>query len=150
MTGVKANWHLADLDVDDSDPLDIRQLAKPINLSGTIPALERELQASLRIEGRKYAQGVYCELKFEEDWPNTFTCRTCPKRTEDPDNPMFSVCTMSLRQMDIIEELQAARLGGQDAVLEALAAAHGDWAIWEATDLVEAHGAWAMADAIGV
>jgi hypothetical protein len=136
--------------VDDSDPLDIRQIAKPIDLSGDTAALERELQASLRIEGRKYEQGVYCELKLTEDWPNTFSCRTCPHRTEDPEDPMAAVCAMSMRQMDILDEIRIARSGGQEAVLEALAEAHGDWAVWEAEDLLAAHGAWAMSDAVSV
>lgn len=147
MSGVRADWFLADLDLDDSDPLDIRMVATPIDLSGNLAALQRELRASLRIEGRKYEQGLYCELKLEHEWPDAWSCRTCPHRTEDPDNPMMSICAMSMRQMDILDEIEIARSGGATAALAALGDAHGDWAVWEGQDLLEAHGEWALAGA---
>lgn len=151
MSGVRANWHLADLmSDDDSDPLDIRSVAKPIDLTGGEAALQRELQASLRIENRKFNQGVYCDLKLTEDWPTAFSCRTCPQRTEDPNNPMAAVCAMSMRQIEIMEQMAALRTSSDEAIWAALAEAHGRWASWEAQELVEAHGDWALTDAVGV
>lgn len=151
MTGVKANWHLADLMADDdSDPLDIRTIAKPIDLTGGVAALERELQASLRIENRKFNEGVYCELKLTEDWPTAYTCRTCPQRTEDPGNPLAAICAMSLRQIEIMDQITALRTSSDEEIWAALEEAHGDWAVWEAQELVEAHGDWALTDAVGV
>jgi hypothetical protein len=150
MAGTRANWHLADLDLDDSDPLDIRTVAKPIDVRGDVAALQRELAASLRIENRKAEQGIFCQLKLSEDWPTGYSCRTCPHRSEDPENPMAAICAMSMRQIDIIEEIGVLRMGSEEALGQALADAHGGWAAWEAQDLAAAHGDWAMADAVCV
>lgn len=147
---MKANWHLADLLPDDLHPLDIRTMGTPIDLTGGIPKLQAELRAALRIESRKFNDGVYCELKFTEDWPNAWSCRTCPHRTENPEDPMSGICASSLRQMDILDQIELLRQDSPEGALAALADAHGPWAAWEAADLVEAHGEWAMADAVGV
>jgi hypothetical protein len=143
---VKANWHLAKLEMDDQDPMDIRQFATPIDVGGQEARLHRELAASLRIEARKYEAGVSCELKSEHNWPDEWSCRTCPERTEDHDDPLAIICSMSMRQIDILEEIALLRVNPDEALLRALADAHGDWAIWEAEDLWAAHGEWALAE----
>lgn len=147
---MRANWHLADLVPDDPDPLDIRTVGTPIDLTGGIATLQAELRAALRIENRKFKEGVHCELKLTEDWPNAWSCRTCPHRTENPEDPMAGICASSMRQMDILDQIELLRQESPEGALAALADAHGPWAAWEAEDLVEAHGEWAMADAVGV
>lgn len=143
---VKANWHLADLKMDDRDPMDIRQFATPIDIGGQEARLRGELAGSLRIEARKYNQGLFCELKLNKNWPDEWSCRTCPERTEDHDDPMAVICSMSLRQIDIMDEIALLRCEDDEMVLRALADAHGGWAVWEAEDLCAAHAEWALAE----
>lgn len=138
MSGVKANWHLADLMPDDTDPMDIRDFAKPIDLNQEAQ-LRKDLAISLRFEGRLYDQGITCELKSDDG----MGCRTCPHRSEDPDVPLTRLCMLSLRQLAIQDDLAIARLGREEAQARAIMEAHGDWAVFEAEAILKAHAEWA-------
>lgn len=146
MAGVKANWHLADLMPDDSDPMDVRTVGKPIELDADVARLRMELRGSLSIENRLYNQGISCELKLQDGW----SCRTCPHRTEDVEDPLSRICRMSMRQLEIVDEIDALSRSRDEALAEAIVRAHGDWAVFEAEAVLAAHGDWALADAVGV
>jgi hypothetical protein len=90
---VRAQWHLADLAVDqddDSDPMsDLLNMAKPIDLSEDRASLNERLQSLIQQEARVAEQtGVECDIKYDAG----HSCLTCPQFTADPDDRMFSVC----------------------------------------------------------
>jgi hypothetical protein len=105
---VRAQWHLADLAVDQddgSDPMaDLLNMAKPIDLSEDRASLNARLQSLIQQEARiAEATGVECDIKYDAG----HSCLTCPQFTADPDDRMFSVCRIGREQFTVLATLEA-------------------------------------------
>lgn len=80
MSGIKANWHLDVLPVeeDGADPFAVQQaqfeeLAEPILLTD-VPTLNRRLTDLMRRQDQLLAEGQDCALR----WRETVICSACP------------------------------------------------------------------------
>lgn len=103
---VRAQWHLADLAVqdDESDPMaDLLNMAKPIDLNESRASLNERLQSLMQQEARIAETGVECDIKFDAG----HSCLTCPQFTADPDDRMFSVCRIGREQFTVLATLEA-------------------------------------------
>lgn len=135
---VRANWHLADLDLGDLDPTPMSLTdAKPIDLSRTEAELHGELVESLDREARyfDYAHRSYdaegrgvggplmCELKFGDQHRmngGDLSCFECPHHTTSKDDPLSLICVLGRRQEELVGEIHAIQShGALDAALVA-------------------------------
>lgn len=122
---IRANWHVADLDLPDGDPMtEMSQLQSEgtvIDLTATGASLQSSLQAQLRLEGRVTNRGDGCELKWEDrhvlQGGGSFSCYTCPHFSDER-----LICRVGRKQMDLIEQLAALRI--VDSLETEIAAAH--------------------------
>jgi hypothetical protein len=105
MSSVRARWGLDDLAVDGSDPflglepsqpddpepIDVRDVGMPIDLTGDVATLKADLDqrliALMREETQLYERGVTCDIRHR---PQT-TCLACPVASED--GPMGRLCS---------------------------------------------------------
>ncbi len=120
---VKANWHLEDLDLPESDPVaEIAQLtaapAPVLDLSESNDSLHSELvaaqfQASVAREA-SLAFMLYqeCDLKWTvqaEGGGHRNPCRTCPLFCHDSSNPDSMLCNLGIQQEDLLDAFEEAR-----------------------------------------
>lgn len=121
---VKANWHLAELDLPDDDPMaGISQLqsGRVLDLRKGSDALMEELKDTMRTEAR-YAQtfDLACEDKWtvDADQMARNPCVTCPLFTADDLNPRSLLCALGRRQESVIDSYLTAKTAeGMDGAL---------------------------------
>jgi hypothetical protein len=118
-TGVRANWHLDALAVDDDDPFadsprpSVKEVGKPIDLSQETAKLHVSLQALLRREERLYGMGIRCALKQDRD--NT-CCSACPvAKDHDPDDRLGDLCSTGKEQERVLMRLATAEITAPSA-----------------------------------
>lgn len=133
MGGIRANWHLSDLDLPQGDGLDIEALAVEIDLRQDPAELHATLARLVRKESDFYGMGITCDLKQEQDQ----SCYRCPMFTEDPNNTLSCLCRLGRQQEDVLVALDRHRgIGGREFA-DLAEAAH----IPEFLELAEACGA---------
>lgn len=114
MSATKANWHIPDLDVPDSDPfaeeaLPVEQVGTPIDLSNGIAELSKEVESLMWRECSLHNVGVTCGIK---DNPET-SCSACPvSKHADPQDPLAPLCQIGRDQERVITTLAVKRRGG--------------------------------------
>lgn len=107
----RANWNLSSLDLgDEGDPVqDIMAIAKPIDLSKSVPELHADLQRLAAREGRlSDSHGLECDRKWQPDT----SCYDCPyyeghDMTSDKLKPIL--CRLGREQEDKLAEIDARR-----------------------------------------
>lgn len=109
MSGVKANWNLADLEVPDSDPMQDITRGKLIDLTRSEAEIIADINESLSAEEYLWrVPKIRCPMK-QDDTPITQMppCASCPEY--DPDGPIGRLCKVGIRQVDLLTELEAFR-----------------------------------------
>lgn len=106
MSGVRANWHLGDLEIPDDQGTE--DMGQPINLSRDVAEIDADLRATMDKEARlaQYA-GVTCDLKYETTWSSGARkppCYTCPKFTDSEWDKLSVLCALGRRQADLCDE----------------------------------------------
>lgn len=136
MSGVKANWHLASLDLDDDDPMqDISDIGTAIDLTRTDAEISADIQQSFRIEHTlQKAHGVTCELKDQTLDP---PCWSCPLFRSDS-SPAGRLCALGRKQADLNHEAMTVARLRQDALAAELAETVVTPTYLEARELAEA------------
>lgn len=123
---VKANWHLADLDLPTADPMAISalQAAPVIELDGERAKITATLHASLKRESNYQRMfGLSCDMKWTVDGGDASLdrnpCRSCPHFTADDQEERSLLCLLGREQEDIIDAfyLTVAAAGLEDAFL---------------------------------
>lgn len=105
---VKANWNLADLDVSDAgDPMQDISNGKLIDLHRSEAEIFAELKDALSLEGYLWrVPKLRCPMKQEDNKGQKPPCATCPEY--DPEGPIGRLCKVGVKQVDLLEELDAA------------------------------------------
>lgn len=100
----RANWHLEDVTVDQSDPFATPHLSVTrIDLSD--PAvLQAKLTALMMLEGRLEERGVNCAIK---DRPDS-CCSACPLRGSARAEPIHELCNVGVAQERTVMSILAA------------------------------------------
>lgn len=106
MTGIKADWRLAELLESADDPFDtmIFSSGLRVDLTGSDEEVFEGLKRSLSIEGSLYNKGVVCALKDEGQ-----DCLTCPSFTARSDETRAPLCLVGRDQRTIEKEIEARR-----------------------------------------
>lgn len=104
---VRANWHIAELDVGDVDALfdddqRIEEVGVPVPLEEDLSLRLVELVES---EGALFERGVRCEIK---DRPDT-CCHACPLYREDGE--LGALCQVGREQERVATQLSVERRG---------------------------------------
>lgn len=118
MGTIRANWHLADLDLPDDDTdaaLEIMQLQSTprIDLRSSVE-IAGEFQATVRREATlAFLFSQECDLKWsvEADGAMRNPCRTCPMFCNDPAHPDATLCQLGVQQEDLLDAYVAAKAG---------------------------------------
>jgi hypothetical protein len=134
--GVRANWHLASLELDDADPMqDIADIGSALDLTRPDAEIMTDIQSTLRIEHTiASVHGVTCDLKDKALAP---PCWSCPHFTAD-NSPMGRLCALGRRQADLEHEAQMVSRIRNDAQARALAETYLTPEVEEARSLAEA------------
>lgn len=98
---VQANWHNADLEVDDSDPFAVEQEGLPIDLDNDVATLSRRISRSVEKEGRLAERGVTCGIK---DSAGT-SCWSCPVYKGGTTHSLASLCRLGREQERLVTRL---------------------------------------------
>lgn len=106
MTGIKADWRLAELIESADDPFDtmIFSSGLRVDLTGSDDEVFAGLRRSLGLEAALFNKGVVCELKDEGQ-----DCLTCPAFTARSDETRAPLCLLGRDQRTIEKEMQARR-----------------------------------------
>jgi hypothetical protein len=117
-SGVRAEWHLADLGTVDEDPFNAVVYSAGIDIDLTAP--EEELGAKLvelmRLEERLYNRGLTCDLKWAGQ-----DCRSCTQATLDPTQDRSNLCRLGKDQCTVeaqYTKLRDARLAPVEELAE--------------------------------
>lgn len=106
---VQADW-FTDLTVDDSDPFAVEGKGLPVDVSGDVAHLQREIVRLIEKEGRLAERGVTCAIKDREDT----SCWACPVfrgRTSDSIAPL---CNLGREQERLVTRLAVEDLKGRE------------------------------------
>jgi hypothetical protein len=89
VTGVRADWRLADLLDETSDPFEavIYSSGLQVNLDASDEELDEALKRALRTEGRLWDIGLKCSLK-----ENGQDCLSCTQASTDPQAALTRLC----------------------------------------------------------
>lgn len=119
MSGVRANWHLASLDLDDDDPMqDIADIGRAVDLTRTDEEIIQDLQSTMRIEHTlQKVHGTTCSIKAEAVQP---PCWTCPHFRADS-SPAGRLCQLGRKQADLEHEARSTSRIRTDALARELA-----------------------------
>ncbi len=121
MSGIRANWHLEDLDLPDVDPqAQIAQLtaAPSLDLSSTNDALHSQVIAAqfkaavAREAGLSSVLYSDCALKWTVQTTEGTVrnpCRTCPLFCHDASHPDSLLCNLGVEQEDLLDAFEEAR-----------------------------------------
>jgi hypothetical protein len=106
--GVRANWHVAELDVATDDPfaVDVEEVGLPIRLDGERASLDRQLVDLIRAEGVLFEAGITCSIKDRSDT----CCSACPLFKRD--GRLAPLCDVGRRQEQVCTRLAVRRVGG--------------------------------------
>lgn len=128
MGGVRANWHVGDLDLETGgDPMqEIAALtagATVIDLSKSEAQLESELAETLTREGHYAARSfgddgvtpLECALKWSDNHKiqnpeGSLSCFTCPHYCGIKESAHSLICALGRQQEDTLTQLRALRL----------------------------------------
>lgn len=93
--------------VEDEDPLGprVKDVGKPIDLSGDEPKLSQRLLGLLRQEDELATAGTTCEIREHRD----STCAACPLRHTDPLDTMAALCSVGVAMERTLTALVIAR-----------------------------------------
>lgn len=118
MTGVRANWHLAELADSDPDPFGavVYSAGVVLDLTASADELAEQFIALLRVEGRLAALGLTCGWKDDGQ-----DCRTCPHATLDPAQERSRLCRLG-KDQSTAEKLCEERTAERRAPFTELAA----------------------------
>jgi hypothetical protein len=119
VSGVRANWHLADLDVSDDDPMqDIADVGCAIDLTRPDAEIIADIQSTFRVEHTlQKVHGTTCAIKANAASP---PCWTCPQFRADS-SPAGRLCALGRKQADLEHEAQSASRIRTDALARELA-----------------------------
>lgn len=111
MSGVRTEWHLAELASTEADPFAqaVYSVGLDVDLGSSEEELTRALNRLFAREERLSDGGLVCEMKDGGQ-----DCRTCPLATLDADEPRSRLCRLGKDQYAIaarINELSRPRLG---------------------------------------
>lgn len=136
MSGVKANWHLASLDVDDDDPMqDIADMGTAIDLTRTDAEISLDIQRTMRMEHVLLsAHGTKCDIKEAALDP---PCWSCPHFRSDS-SPAGRLCALGREQADLIHEMDTTARLRHQALAGELAATYLTTDVREARELADA------------
>jgi hypothetical protein len=153
VAGVRANWHVGDLDLDaGGDPMQeiamLRSSAEVIDLSKTEPELHDELK---ELVDREAAYWLYskdddgknrlsCSLKWSDrhvlvNPDAAISCFNCPHYVDNVDSARSLICSLGRRQHELVE---MARSFAVAETLEAELCAAFERDIEESASLAEA------------
>jgi hypothetical protein len=134
---IRANWHVADLDLPDGDPMqdmsELQSAATIFDLNVTASDLQDQLDAALRKEGRYFERSknndgssLACDIKWSHPHMlagegGSLTCYNCPHFTASNDDALSVICRLGREQCDLVEQLAGRRLA--DSLDTELAAA---------------------------
>lgn len=106
MTGIKADWRLAELAEQADDPFDTMILSSGlrVDLTGSEDDIYEGVRQSLGLEERLWRKGVTCELKDEGQ-----DCLTCPAFTQREDEARAPLCLLGRDQRTMERELAARK-----------------------------------------
>lgn len=106
MTGVKAQWHLADLTDESDDPMGAVAYSTGVSIDLTAPDEELEaLLTSLMLkEGRLFERGITCEYKDAGQ-----DCLTCPHATLNVNDRQSVLCRLGKDEQTVANRLQDRR-----------------------------------------
>ncbi len=95
MTGVQTEWHLAELASAEADPFAtvVYSTGVTLDLNATEGELAEQFIKLLEREGRMYANGLTCQLKWDGQ-----DCLTCPQATLDPEEKRSRLCRLGKDQ----------------------------------------------------
>lgn len=118
MSGIQANWGIGDTTLSNSSAAAVRQIRQlqsngtVIDLTESPDEIQGELARLTAKEGRFEANGLSCDLKWEQGHRlmggTSLSCFECPNFTEDPEDPRTVVCRVGRRQESLVDQLQAA------------------------------------------
>jgi hypothetical protein len=119
MSGVRARWHLASLDLSDDGPFeDIGDMGVPLDLTRPDAVIQDDIARTLRMEAMLHnVHGVECDMKAERSTP---PCWSCPHFVGDA-SPMGRLCALGRSQADLVHEAETARRTREAAVAAELA-----------------------------
>lgn len=104
MTGVKAQWHLADLTPAEADPFGavVYSAGLKVNLSAPVDELMDVLGNLMHREARLDARGITCHYKDAGQ-----DCLDCPHATLDPENRQSILCRLGKDQQTVAHNVEA-------------------------------------------
>lgn len=107
MGGVRANWHVDELDVATDDPFadDVEHVGVPIRIDGRRVSLDERLLELIRAEGRLFDAGVTCAIRDRDDT----CCNACP--VHHADARVAPLCDVGREIERACTELTARSLG---------------------------------------
>jgi hypothetical protein len=97
VSGIKAQWHLADV-ADEPDPFAkvVYSAGLDVDLGGPLTVLVEAWKRLGYREGRMERVGLICELKNSGQ-----DCLTCPMATLDHDDPLNRLCRLGKDQQTL-------------------------------------------------
>lgn len=115
---VRASWHTATVEIDDSDPfaddtpleeaVHVPTVGLPIDVNASKASLDARLADTLRAEARLAGRGATCEIK----WSSASTCFACPLYAgAEGEDAMARLCRLG-REQDSLLTLLAIRKHG--------------------------------------
>jgi hypothetical protein len=113
MTGVRTEWHLAELSAEEADPFAtvVYSAGVTIDLTASDETLVEQYNALLRREVRMQGGGLTCQLKTEGQ-----DCRECPAATLDPEVDRSRLCRLGKDQA-MLEAVIGERMDAQTAMM---------------------------------
>lgn len=112
---VRARWHNAVVEIDDSDPfadsappivvpVRVHDAGLPIDLSGDDATLVARLSVNMK---EQVALGVDCPIRWEDD----ASCHACPVSQAGNGTAAGSLCTLAVEQESILTMLAVRKHG---------------------------------------
>jgi hypothetical protein len=100
MSGVKADWRLADLLDEGDDPFAeiIYSSGLSVNLNGSDEELQKALVDTIHREGRLWEKGITCPLKDAGQ-----DCLSCSVAVMDPAEQLSRLCRIGKDQRTILQ-----------------------------------------------
>lgn len=119
MSGVKADWRLAELLDDGEDPFEavIYSSGLQVDVGGSDEELMQALQRALKIEGRLDAIGLTCPLKDSGQ-----DCLTCRQSSGDPKVALTRLCEVGKDQRTLMQRMDERQVERKRPLIELAAA----------------------------
>lgn len=122
MSGVQADWRLADLLDEGDDPFGAIMYSSGLEVDLDAPdaMLTAALKKALRTEGRLYDIGLSCPLKDSGQ-----DCLSCRESSSDPRSPLTRLCETGKDQQTLVRRIDGRREEADAPLVELLASIDG-------------------------